>query len=84
MCLWELGGGDTASVSTIPTRIASVTMPWSQSRVSAQNQHNKKRLIQTGIDYSPVTMRVHDDRDAQVERFLRNNAGILLCRLNGK
>ena len=75
MCLWELGGGDSASVSTIPfTRIQSVTMPGHSSRVAAQNQYNKKRLIQTGIDYTPVTMRVYDDRDAQVERFLRNNA----------
>tara|TARA_B100001287_G_scaffold276529_1_gene287735 strand:+ start:4696 stop:5385 length:690 start_codon:yes stop_codon:yes gene_type:complete len=84
MCLWELGGGDTASVSTIPmTRIASVTMPGHSSRVSAQNQYNKKRLIQTGIDYSPVTMRVYDDRDAQVERFLKQASAYYYAGLMG-
>ena len=76
ICLWELGGGDTTSVSTIPmTRIQSVTMPGHTSRLSVQNQYNKKRIIQTGLDYSPVTMRVYDDRDASIERFLKNAAG---------
>ena len=76
ICLWELGGGDTASVSSIPmVRIQSVTMPGHSSRLSVQNQYNKKRIIQTGIDYSPVTMRVYDDRDASIERFLKSAAG---------
>ena len=41
MCLWELGGGDSASVSTIPfTRIQGVTMPDIVS-VAAQNRQQK-------------------------------------------
>ena len=74
MCIWEVSSrGGSPSVQSYPmTRIESVTMPGHSSRVSAQNQYNKKRLIQTGIDYTPVTMRVYDDRDAQVERFLKN------------
>ena len=80
MCLWELGGGDT--VPPPPPRFYHTNdtnckcyNAWSQfSEYSAQNQYNKKRLIQTGIDYSPVTMRVYDDRDAQVERFQKQAA----------
>lgn len=84
MCLWEIGGAESGSVSTIPmARIQSVSMPGHTSRVSAQNQYNKKRLIQTGIDYSPVSMRVYDDRDAQVERFLKNASEYYYAGLMG-
>ena len=34
---------------------------------AALQTHNKKRVIQTGVDYRPP--RVYDDRDGQVERF---------------
>lgn len=72
MCIWTVGGAD-GSVKSVPfTRIQSVSMPGHTSRVSPQNQYNKKRLIQTGIDYSPVQMRVYDDRSAIVESFLKS------------
>ena len=72
MCIWTVGGAN-GSVKSVPfTRIQSVSMPGHTSRVSPQNQYNKKRLIQTGIDYSPVQMRVYDDRSAIVESFLKS------------
>ena len=63
MCIWTVGGAN-GSVKSVPfTRIQSVSMPGHTSRVSPQNQYNKKRLIQTGIDYSPVQI---------VESFLKS------------
>jgi len=74
-CIWTIGGGGASASSFPMTRISSVTMPGHQSRVSVQNQYNKKRLIHTGVDYSPVTMKVYDDRSGEVEKFLQAYSG---------
>lgn len=53
-------------------RIVSIEQPSYTSRVSTINQYNKKRLVQTGIDYSPISMTAYDTRDAYIENFLKS------------
>lgn len=73
MAIWTIGGGGTVFSKPF-TRIQSCSMPGYSVKAALQNQYNKKRVIQTGVDYSPVSMRVYDDRDGQVERFLKTYA----------
>ena len=38
------------------------------------NQYNKKRLANTGVDYTPIYISAYDTRDAQIEDFLKKYA----------
>jgi hypothetical protein len=58
-------------MNPLPLRISGVTMPTHSARVQTLNQYNKKRIVQTGVDYSPIELSVYDTRDAQIESFLR-------------
>lgn len=60
------GGFKTLSLD----RIASVDMPGHSFRTTELNQYNKKRIIQTGVDYNPITLVAYDTRDAELETFL--------------
>ena len=68
-------GGNTQL--NIP-RIASIDMPGYSVNTATLNQFNKKRTIQTGINYTPVNIVAYDTRDtrqnpenANIESFLR-------------
>lgn len=56
-------------------RIVEVTMPSHTIKTQTVNQYNKKRHIQTGIEYSPFSMTVYDTRDGDsresIEVFLK-------------
>ena len=52
------------------SRISEIQMPAHSIKTQTLNQYNKKRTIQTGIDYTPISMSVYDTRDAEIERFL--------------
>lgn len=41
--------------------VKSADLPSYQFEVDTMNQYNRKRLVQTKINYQPVTMRFHDD-----------------------
>ena len=58
-------------VSTDFERIASISMPGYAKKAQTLNQYNKKRVIQTGIDYAPITMLAYDTRDGVFEKFLK-------------
>ena len=52
------------------SRISEIQMPAHSTKTQTLNQYNKKRTIQTGIDYTPISMSAYDTRDAEIERFL--------------
>ena len=62
-----LGGLST----TFFERISSISMPSYSVKAQTLNQYNKKRVVQTGIDYAPITMLAYDTRDGVFENFLK-------------
>lgn len=67
------GGG----TKTVPLRrIQSVTMPSWNSNATTLNSYNAKKIIQTGYDYTPITVIAYDTREPQndntaIESFLQ-------------
>lgn len=66
----DFASGSVVLTETDFTRIASITMPSHSANSSVLNQYNRKRVVQTGITYNPITMVAYDTRDAYVEKFL--------------
>lgn len=58
--------------TTLFERISSVAMPGYSARSMTLNQYNKKRVVQTGIEYTPITILAYDDRGGQLEKFLKD------------
>lgn len=52
-------------------RIASVTMPSVSMKATTMNSYNKKVIVQTGSEYSPVVLVAYDTKDAAIENFLK-------------
>jgi len=52
------------------SRISEIQMPSHSMKTQTLNQYNKKRTIQTGIDYTPISLSAYDTRDAEIEKFL--------------
>lgn len=52
-------------------RISSVSMPGLSVKTNTLNQYNRKRVVQTGIEYAPITMLAYDDRRGDFEKFLK-------------
>ena len=52
------GTGNSSSVSVL---VKTAQLPNYQIDVEVQNQYNRKRLVQTKINYEPVTLTFHDD-----------------------
>lgn len=48
-------------IATIGLMVKNVQLPNYQIGVETMNQYNRKRLIQTKIDYQPVQLEFHDD-----------------------
>lgn len=55
-------------------RIANVAMPGVAFRTQTLNKYNSKAIVQTGIDYTPITLTAYDTKDAEFEKFLKNYA----------
>ena len=51
-------------------KISEIGMPGHSIKTQTLNQYNKKRTIQTGIDYTPISLSAYDTRDAEIEKFL--------------
>jgi hypothetical protein len=62
-----LTGFDTVRL----TRIAGIQQPSYTPRTQVVNQYNRKRVIQTGLDYNPITLTAYDTRDALIETILK-------------
>ena len=60
---------DEANQEMLVTSLKQVTMPSMQMDTEVLNQYNKKRISQTRIDYTPITMTMHDTVDGKTLRF---------------
>ena len=49
--------------------VKSVTMPKFDISVETKNKYNRKKVLQTRIDYSPVTITFHDDNNSIVTQL---------------
>ena len=56
------------------TRISQVMMPSFVMRTQTINRYNDKHVVQTGVDYTPITLTAYDTKDATFEKFLKNYA----------
>lgn len=51
-------------------RVAGCTLPTHSAKMSTLNQYNKKRVIQTGVEYNPITITAYDTRNSELDGFL--------------
>lgn len=76
-------------------RIANVTMPSYSAKAQVLYSYNKKKVVQSGVDYNPITLTAYDTRDAAIENFLKsysahyyagpmNTESLTAHNLNGK
>ena len=65
-----LGGANASHKTLILDRISEIQMPGHSVKTQTLNQFNKKRTIQTGIDYTPISLSAYDTRDGEIEKFL--------------
>ena len=68
------GSPSSKTIDTPFERIRSISMPAHDTSTANMNQYNRKRIIQNGIEYKPITMVAYDTLDGQVEQFLKNYA----------
>lgn len=60
---------DNGDVSSIGLTVKSIDLPSYQVSVDTMNQYNRKRLVQTKIDYQPVKIVFHDDGSDLIRRM---------------
>ena len=65
-----LGGATDSRKTLILEKISEIQMPGHSVKTQTLNQFNKKRTIQTGIDYTPISLSAYDTRDGEIEKFL--------------
>lgn len=63
------GGGTTASIGLM---VKTVSPPGFKIDVDTMNQYNRKRLVQSKINYQPVQMTLHDDQSDLVRSMWYN------------
>ena len=68
----------TASLTTIEQtipldKIASMSMPGWTSSAMTMNAYNRKKIVQTNYDYTPITVVAYDTREDKysIESFLK-------------
>jgi hypothetical protein len=52
-------------------RVSEVQLPGHIFRTAILNQYNRKRIVNTGIEYTPIYINAYDTRDAEIEKFLK-------------
>lgn len=52
---------DNQELATIGLMVKNIQLPSYQMSVETMNQYNRKRLVQSKIDYQPVQVEFHDD-----------------------
>jgi hypothetical protein len=65
-----LGGSNP--VSTIGLAVKSVELPSYTVKVDTLNQYNRKRLVQSKIDYNPISIVFHDDQSDLIRNMWYN------------
>lgn len=60
------GSGDVAELSLL---VKTVDLPKYNIATSTMNQYNRKRIVQTKLDYQPVTLTFHDDGGDNARRL---------------
>ncbi len=55
--------------------VSEVQLPSSIFRTAVLNQYNRKRVVNTGVDYAPVHINAYDTKNATIEKFLKEYAG---------
>ena len=68
----KLASAPTGNTTTLFPKVSSVTMPSYSSKTTTLNQYNKKRVVQSGIDYSPITLIAYDTVNGDFEKFLKD------------
>ena len=53
--------GDNQEIATIGLMVKNIQLPNYNISVETMNQYNRKRLVQTKIEYQPVQVEFHDD-----------------------
>ena len=53
--------GDNQEIATIGLMVKTIQLPSYQISVDTMNQYNRKRLVQTKLDYQPIQVEFHDD-----------------------
>lgn len=61
---------DRASITF--SRVASATVPGFSADTTIMNQYNKKRVIQTKLNYDPVTIAFYDTYDNEWHNLMRD------------
>lgn len=61
--------GNNQEIATIGLMVKNVQLPNFNISVEQMNQYNRKRLVQTKIDYQPVQFEFHDDGGDLVRDF---------------
>ena len=59
-------------VATLGLLVKTIQLPQFSMSVDTLNQYNRKRLIQTKIDYNPVTVEFHDDGGDRIRNLWYN------------
>lgn len=59
-------------VATIGLMVKTIDLPSYQVQVETMNQYNRKRLVQTRLDYQPITCVFHDDQGDLVRNMWYN------------
>lgn len=62
----------SGEIATIGLMCKSVQLPQYQMQVEEMNQYNRKRLVQTKINYQPVQMTFHDDQGDLIRNMWYN------------
>jgi len=63
------GSGEIASISLM---VKSIDLPGYSINVETLNQYNRKRLIQTKIEYNPINLVFHDDQGDLIRNMWYN------------
>ena len=68
-----VNGGDTRRMSDVEQgivfQIKQIDKPKFNIKTETMHQYNKKRIVQTGLDYNPMTINFHDDVGDRVLKF---------------
>ena len=55
--------------------VKKIDLPRFEATTVVANQYNRKKIIQTKIEFKPITISFHDDGDGTVRRFWENYYG---------
>ena len=69
-------------VNEINMLVKSVALPNFTLGVETVNQYNRKRVVQTKIDYQPITIKFHDDNMGVVNQLWQNYYGYYFADSN--